>query len=152
LLPEEVEQVLEKTDTAHVEPAGKYIRDDHFSPRRSFLAETPYFSAFVEKEMHELDVVTSVLNDISDRTKTFTKYGSIMADATLRLSLACRLRKEEAAQEEQKLSAKQLDIELEKRRHALGPEMTDLLGEFGLVSLVFVFFVFCLSVLSYAWI
>ncbi|CAB9522769.1 with coiled-coil, ANK repeat and PH domain-containing protein [Seminavis robusta] len=126
-------------DTAGIPAAGpqasprndKNKQQDHFTPKRSFLAESPYFSAFVEKEMYELDIVTGVLNDISARTRSFTKYGAMMADATHSLSLSCRLRKEEAAQEEIKISPRQLDDEIEKRRQALGPEMSDLLGILG---------------------
>lgn len=133
VLPEEILDTPESPGS--VKPAGSDIRrEEHWSPKRSFLAETPYFNAYVEKEMHELDIVTSILNDISDRTKAFTKQGSMMADATHRLSLACRLRKEQAGQEEQKLSKMQMDIEMEKRRHALGPEITNVLSVLGDVS------------------
>ena len=121
----------------HADPVGANIRDEHFTPKRSFLAESPYFSAFVEKEMHELDIVTDILNDISARTMSFTKYGTLMADATHRLSLSCRLRREEASQEQVRLSQQQMDVELEKRRHAIGPEISDLLGILGEVSFVF---------------
>ena len=108
--------------------------DQQWTPKRSFLAESPYFSAFVEKEMHEIGLVTDVLNDISSRTRSFTKYGSLMAEATMNLSLSCRLRREEASQDEIKLSSQELDRELERRRQALGPEMSDLLGILGEVS------------------
>lgn len=113
---------------------GGTIRDDQWTPKRSFLAESPYFSAFVEKEMHEISVVTEILNDISDRTRTFTKYGALMAEATHSLSLSCRLRREQASQEDIKISPRHLDYELEKRRQALGPEMSDLLGIMGEAS------------------
>jgi len=116
------------------DPGGANIREEHFTPKRSFLAESPYFNAFVEKEMHELDIVTDVLNDISSRTREFTKYGTLMADATQRLSLSCRLRKEEAGLENVRLSPRQMDAELEKRRNAVGPEISDLLGILGEVS------------------
>ena len=109
--------------------------DQQWTPKRSFLAESPYFSAFVEKEMHEIGLVTDVLNDISSRTRSFTKYGSLMAEATMNLSLSCRLRREEASQDEIKFSSQELDRELERRRQALGPEMSDLLGILGEVSL-----------------
>lgn len=110
------------------------VREDNWTPKRSFLAESPYFSAFVEKEMHEIGTVTDILNDISTRTRKFTKYGSLMAEATHSLSLSCRLRREEASQEEPKYSPRAMDRELEKRRQALGPEMSDLLGILGEVS------------------
>jgi hypothetical protein len=128
---EEDEQVVVTVPT---EPEGAHIREEHWIPKRSFLAESPYFNAFVEKEMHEIGIVTDILNDISNQTRNFTKHGSLMADATFRLSLSCRLRREEAAQEELKLSGKQMDIEMERRRHALGPEITDLLAVLGEVS------------------
>jgi len=102
----------------------------NWSHKRSFLAESPYFSAFVEKEMHELNIVTSVLEDISNRTRDFTRYGHLMADATLKLSLSCRLRKEEA-EHTRTFSPHQADQEIEKRRAAIGPEISDLLGILG---------------------
>lgn len=99
-------------------------------------AESPYFSAFVEKEMHELSIVTDVLTDISARTRSFTKHGHMMADATHKLSLSCRLRKEEAGQSEVRYSPREMDEEIEKRRSAIGPEISDLLGILGEVRVL----------------
>ena len=118
----------------HADPVGANVREESWTPKRSFLAESPYFNAFVEKEMHELGVVTNILNDISARTRAFSKYGSLMAEATHALSLSCRLRREEAAQEDIRCTPRQLDDEIERRRQALGPEMSDLLGLLGEVS------------------
>jgi hypothetical protein len=128
---EEGDMEVPATTTPHADPVGSNVREENWIPRRSFLAESPYFSAYVEKEMHELGVVTSVLNDISARTRAFTKYGYLMAEATHALSLSCRLRREEASQEDIKYTPRQLDEEIEKRRQALGPEMSDLLGLLG---------------------
>jgi hypothetical protein len=128
---EEEDMEIPAANAPHADPVGANVREENWTPKRSFLAESPYFSAFVEKEMHELGVVTSVLNDISARTRAFTKYGSLMAEATHALSLSCRLRREEASQEDIKCTPRQLDEEIEKRRQALGPEMSDLLGLLG---------------------
>lgn len=142
-MPAEVEEVLKKPETAVHEPDGAHVREEHWNPKRSFLAETPYFAAFVEKEMHELGIATSILTDISERTKTFTNRGNMMADAAHCLSLACRLRTEEAAGEERRLPSNIIEMEMEKRRHAIGPEIADLLGVLGDVSFMSAFVFTC---------
>ena len=55
-----------------------------------------------------------------------------MADATHKLSLSCRLRKEEADHHlDVRYSPQELDEEIETRRAAIGPEIADLLGILG---------------------
>jgi hypothetical protein len=127
---EPLQSIVEGATTVEA-PKRCAPRDDQWSPKRSFLAESPYFSAFVEKEMHEIGLVTDILNDISNRTTSFTKYGALMAEATHSLSLSCRLRREEASHDDLRMTHHQMDVEIEKRRQALGPEMSDLLGIFG---------------------
>lgn len=59
--------------------------------RTSFTADTPYYTSYVENEMSQLATLHETLLDISARAKTFGKCGALMAEATRRLSLACRL-------------------------------------------------------------
>lgn len=57
----------------------------------SFTADSPYFTAYVDKEMKNLNVLTTTLRDISNKAKTFGKCGVLMSEATRRLSSACKL-------------------------------------------------------------
>ena len=57
----------------------------------SFTADSPYFTAYVDKEMKHLNVLTMTLRDISSKAKTFGKCGVLMSEATRRLSSACKL-------------------------------------------------------------
>jgi len=57
----------------------------------SFTADSPYFTAYVDKEMKNLNILTETLQDISSKAKTFGKCGALMSEATKRLSAACKL-------------------------------------------------------------
>lgn len=110
------------------------VRENQWTPKNSFLAESPYFHAFVEKEMHDMEIVTAVLSDIAEQTAAYTKYASMMADAGIRLSKSCRLRKEEGTVGDNRMTPGQLNEEVEKRRNALGSEISEILGVLGEVG------------------
>ncbi|KAL7545384.1 hypothetical protein ACHAWF_008735 [Thalassiosira exigua] len=57
----------------------------------SFTSDSPYLRSYVDREMRSLVVLTETLRDISARARTFGKCGALMAEATRRLSGACRL-------------------------------------------------------------
>ena len=57
----------------------------------SFTSDSPYLQSYIDREMHDLHVLTETLRDISARARTFGKCGALMAEATRRLSGACRL-------------------------------------------------------------
>ena len=57
----------------------------------SFTADSPYFTAYVDKEMKNLNDLRSTLRDISSKAKTFLKSGVHMSEAMKKLSLACKL-------------------------------------------------------------
>lgn len=57
----------------------------------SFTADSPYFTAYVDKEMKNLNVLSDTLRDISSKAKTFGKCGALMSEATRRLSQSCKL-------------------------------------------------------------
>ena len=63
----------------------------------SFTADSPYFSSYIDTEMQSLNVLHDTVKDISARAKTFGKCGALMAEATRRLSQACRLQPSGAA-------------------------------------------------------
>ena len=63
-----------------------------FSARTSFTADSPYYTSYVETEMRQVQVLSQTLQEISARAKTFGKCGALMAEATRRLALACRLK------------------------------------------------------------
>lgn len=66
--------------------------DETFSARTSFTADSPYYTSYVETEMRQVQVLSQTLQEISARAKTFGKCGALMAEATRRLALACRLK------------------------------------------------------------
>ena len=57
----------------------------------SFTSDSPYLQSYIDREMRDLHVLTETLRDISARARTFGKCGALMAEATRRLSGACRL-------------------------------------------------------------
>lgn len=104
-----------------------------WSPHNSFLADSPYFNAFVENDVKSLSVLVETLQDISARTKTFSKCGALMAESTRRLSYSCRLKRDNDLAEDM-TEEEQLDREAKlgkERRKALGNEMADLLELLG---------------------
>jgi hypothetical protein len=107
-----------------------------WSPHNSFLADSPYFSAFVEGDTKSLSVLFETLQDISTRTKTFSKCGALMAESTRRLASSCRLEREDDFTEDMsKLERAEREAKLGRdRRRALGNEMADLLQLLGEVS------------------
>lgn len=107
-----------------------------WSPHNSFLADSPYFNAFVEGDTKSLSVLIETLQDISTRTKTFSKCGALMAESTRRLATSCRLQRENDYPEDMsELERAEREAKLAKeRRRALGNEMADLLQLLGEVS------------------
>lgn len=107
-----------------------------WSPHNSFLADSPYFNAFVENDVKSLSVLVETLQDISARTKTFSKCGALMSESTRRLAFSCRLKRDndlsEDMTEDEKVS-REAKL-LKERRRALGNEMADLLELLGEVS------------------
>ena len=113
---------------------GKEEYDDNdWSPHNSFLADSPYFNAFVDNDVKSLSVLIETLQDISSRTKTFSKCGALMAESTRRLATSCHLKRDhdlsEDMTEEEKVN-EEARLKQERRR-ALGNEMADLLQLMG---------------------
>jgi hypothetical protein len=108
-----------------------------WSPHNSFLADSPYFSAFVENDVKSLSTLVETLQDISARTKTFSKCGALMAESTRRLAYSCRLKRDHDLSDDMTEAEKaSREVKLSKeRRRALGNEMADLLELLGEVSL-----------------
>ena len=107
-----------------------------WSPHNSFLADSPYFSAFVDNDVQSLSVLIDTLHDISARTKTFAKCGALMAESTRRLAYSCHLKRDNDLAEdmtEEEKTDQEAKLRKERRR-ALGNEMADLLQLLGEVS------------------
>ena len=132
-MPEQSTQDLDIDDPL----LGKDGDDSNdWSPHNSFLADSPYFSAFVDNDVKSLSVLIETLQDISARTKTFSKCGALMAESTRRLSFSCRLKRDNDLSEdmtEQEKADRESKLNKERRR-ALGNEMADLLELLGEVS------------------
>ena len=107
---------------------------------QSFPADSPYLSSHIDKEMHNLAVLSDTVREISARTTTFGKCGFLMAEATRRLSQACKLQPSSSSSKKDKDSrgvdlineekVKERKIIAEKRE-SVGEKMGDVLGILG---------------------
>eukprot|EP00534_Pseudo-nitzschia_fraudulenta_P001896 CAMPEP_0201138098 /NCGR_PEP_ID=MMETSP0850-20130426/55755_1 /ASSEMBLY_ACC=CAM_ASM_000622 /TAXON_ID=183588 /ORGANISM="Pseudo-nitzschia fraudulenta, Strain WWA7" /LENGTH=774 /DNA_ID=CAMNT_0047409483 /DNA_START=157 /DNA_END=2481 /DNA_ORIENTATION=+ len=69
------------------------------------------------------------LNDIAARTETFRKCGTLMAESTRRLALACRLRQPRTEEEgDREEIDRRRERDVAERRRAVGEDMASLLG------------------------
>jgi hypothetical protein len=110
--------------------------------RQSFTADTPYFDAYVDRELCHLTILTETLYDISARARAAGQCGETMADATRKLSMACKLYptfdrngedwvRASDGDEEGKLREKKI---CDARKVAVGKEMGSVLRILGEVS------------------
>lgn len=110
----------------------------------SFTSSSPYLSSYVSREMRNLHILTDTLRDISARARTFGKCGALMAEATRRLSCACRLGSmDKSAESTVRPSGEDRgsvhdsitsDVSTEEerlRKESIGEEMTMTLGLLG---------------------
>ena len=125
---ENVENLDLVADEPHVTEGSGNEEGTTVDPRTSFTADSPYFTAFEGHEIKSLQSMTDTLYDISRRTKAFCEAGRMMAEASKRLAHSCKLRREITEAEE---CYPDDETVLEKRREALGREMTDLLNFMG---------------------
>lgn len=105
--------------------------------QNSFSANSPFFTSYVENEVRSMAIMNDTLRDISGRTKTFSKCGALMSEATRRLALACRLRRPYIVSEDQKemeTQEQRREREVAERRRAVGEDMTSLLAVMSEVS------------------
>lgn len=79
--------------------------------------------------MNSMEMMHETLNDIAARTKTFGKCGSLMAESTRRLALACRLSQPYTDDDEDyEFVERRREMEIAERRRAVGEDMASLLG------------------------
>ena len=110
----------------------------------SFTSSSPYLSSYVSREMRNLHILTDTLRDISARARTFGKCGALMAEATRRLSCACRLGSveknaaektvnmgEESSASQSGITSEISSEEEKLRRESVGEEMTMTLALLG---------------------
>lgn len=117
------------------EPSGSSGNERRSSAKRrvSFTADSPYFTSYVDKEMRSLDVLTETLHDISSRAKTFGKCGALMAEATRRLSQACKLQTSTNLEDDsidEELREKEREA-MAERKESVGEEMGSVLDVLG---------------------
>jgi len=116
--------------------------------RNSFTADSPYFSAFADRELKSLSLLGQTLQDVSDRTKTFVRTGELMCAAAKRLSSTCMLRGPGpdgggggaegqsgggggGGSDADLVDEERRDMEEAQRKEAVGDEMAKLLRLFG---------------------
>eukprot|EP00538_Stauroneis_constricta_P004203 CAMPEP_0119553858 /NCGR_PEP_ID=MMETSP1352-20130426/6499_1 /TAXON_ID=265584 /ORGANISM="Stauroneis constricta, Strain CCMP1120" /LENGTH=872 /DNA_ID=CAMNT_0007600341 /DNA_START=91 /DNA_END=2709 /DNA_ORIENTATION=- len=99
--------------------------------QKSFCADSPYYSSYVDHEMQHLQVMKESLKEIAARTKTFGKCGALMAESTRRLAMACRLQRPinpaDDDKDEEAIAERRAYEEAERRR-SVGDEMASLMG------------------------
>lgn len=118
----------------HLEPEEPSTKE--VDERISATADSPYFSAFCDKEIDSLQTLGDALQDISDRTRTFVRTGAVMSEAARRLAVSCRLQRELSPETEEE---ERMDEEAaqRQRKDAVGEEMARLLALLGEVRLCF---------------
>lgn len=110
----------------------------------SFTSDSPYLQSYIDREMRSLAVLTETLRDISARARTFGKCGALMAEATRRLSGACRLNTptsgaknnsgssaEVGGGEEGSVEYEEQMRVMKERKESVGEEMTNVLSVLG---------------------
>ena len=99
--------------------------------QNSFSADSPFFSSYVDNEVNSMMIMNDTLRDIAGRTKTFSKCGALMSEATRRLALSCRLRRPYVPSEDEKeeeMAERHREMEVAQRKRAVGDDMASLLG------------------------
>jgi len=101
----------------------------------SFTQDSPYFTSYVDKEMKNVNLLSTTLKDISSKAKTFGKCGVLMSEATRRLSLSCKLHDSSGngngnGDGDQYDNGKQ-KIKLAERKKSVGDEMVGVLQVLG---------------------
>lgn len=104
-----------------------------WSPRNNFTADSPYFKSFCDHEVQSLSLLTDAMREITSRTKTFCKTGSLVGEATRRLASSCRLRWDDEQNVEEGMTQEAIDKLVEARKKAVGGEMAELLEHLGKV-------------------
>jgi len=114
--------------------------DNDWSPRTSFTADSPYFDAFCDGEIGSLNMLSDTLGDISHKARIFVKAGAMMSEATRRLAMACKLRRDASEENLDESSGLTEEEMIKQRRGAVGEEMASILELLGEVRLMMVLF------------
>eukprot|EP00550_Attheya_septentrionalis_P000770 CAMPEP_0198288334 /NCGR_PEP_ID=MMETSP1449-20131203/6861_1 /TAXON_ID=420275 /ORGANISM="Attheya septentrionalis, Strain CCMP2084" /LENGTH=818 /DNA_ID=CAMNT_0043986447 /DNA_START=165 /DNA_END=2621 /DNA_ORIENTATION=+ len=99
-------------------------------------ADSPYYVSRVDEEMRNLQVMSECLKDVSARGKTFGKCGALMAEATRRLSLACKMHHPASPQQLYMGDGDHTTEDVKDRERAIIEERKESMGEMGEVLLV----------------
>jgi hypothetical protein len=126
----------EEKDEDEVESSPTPKSKTKWNSRNSFTTDSPYYTAFCESEVESLGLLTDTMRDITNRTRTFSKAGALMSEATRRLSQSCKLRQDVVTGEDQENQAESRENMAQRRRKAVGGEMTALLKHLGEVRYV----------------
>ena len=108
-------------------------------PELNFTASSPYYQSFRDHELKNLRTLMDTLTEISNRSKTFTQTGALMAQAMSRLAASCKLQSQDGELDNVNGSETPQEIRERKekayqiRRDAIGEEMANLLEHLGTV-------------------
>jgi hypothetical protein len=112
-------------------------------PMTNFTSDAPYFHAYCDSEISTFMTMADTLRDISTRTKTLCQASNLQAEAALRLAKSCRLRQEKINRRDNSNGLVEdddgeIDPEAlyQRRKDALGHEMTMILQYIGAVSAI----------------
>lgn len=120
--------------------------------KASFTADSPYYSAYVDKEVQSLSMLSATLEDIVAKAHIFGKCGAAMAEATRNLSISCKLEQPSPHFTGGRTGDPELDeTEMRResqfqrdRRESVGKEMATSLKLLGDVSILNFCFTLCL--------
>ena len=129
---------ITKSNSMKLNSTKSKIAKFNANVQNSFSADSPYFLSYVENEMNSMQIMHQTLNDIAARTKTFGKCGSLMAESTRRLALACQLRQPQTEEDDglgvESEENRRQEMQIAERKRAVGGEMASLLGVMSDVS------------------
>lgn len=107
--------------------------------KSSFTADSPYYSAYVDKEVQSLSMLSNTLDDIVQKARYFGECGREMAEATRNLSISCKLEQPSpdftgGMSGDPEQDAYEISMEkmfLRQRKESVGPEMATSLKLLG---------------------
>ena len=98
---EEDQNAKQKQRKPHHQPKANPTKNEEQTTGWSFcnnsnaFADSPYFNAFVEKELNSLKLNADIMKEIACKSSNFSNAGKAMAKAARELSMSCRFIKSE---------------------------------------------------------
>jgi hypothetical protein len=140
-----IKQKNEKNDLTD-EEKNLLKESTRWKEKTNFTADSPYYAAFCDSEVSNLNVLAETFGDIATRTKAFCRTGVLMSEAMNRLALSCKLRNVEDVESDDELGkSDRIAQESMKKRMAIGDEMAEILELLGEVRFYHIYYNFLIG-------